>query len=539
MKYFGWVFLFFIVVYILPLGSRPLEILREYSFAESAREMVCSGDYVTPRLRGNVKLDIPAPAYYPAAKSIQLFGKNGFAVRFPGALAAGLAALFIWILIKQTLRDEKLAALSAVIYLSFAAVYLAGTLADPASLFSMLTVGSCGTLFISLQEEKINRRKVLNIVLSGAFMGLAFLVGGFKGVLIPLLSGIAYTVWDKKLRQLPLVLTGTVLLAVLVAFPWVIAINRAEPGYWKFFINELTLAEFCGRHRSPWCWPLFAAVLGAFPAALLIPAAGVVGKDAWKGFLKQPLFRFAFCFLLLPLTVFSFSRSWDVKGILPGFAPLALLIAAGVRVYFNSGGHHRSYNWMMTLWGAFLTLAGIGCIVLRIWGKAYWLDDLLPMTRRFYPVMGSVLIFAGAVMIYSVTGNWRGRLYLFFFGIGLVLLFVPWFFRLSFWMPQTALAKLNEQIMRSPEKSIILAETPELADAAAWEFENSSIATVDEFKSGKVKRTSGKMFVIEDGCDCLCLFAEISKFYLREPIIYSDPLRMLMLDLQSNSGKKE
>ena len=118
MKYFGWVFLFFIVVYILPLGSRPL-ILPEYGFAETAREMVMSGDYVTPRLRGETVSDVPAPAYYPAAKGIQLFGKNSFAVRFPSALAAGLTALFIWILIKQVLRDEKLAALSSIIYLSF------------------------------------------------------------------------------------------------------------------------------------------------------------------------------------------------------------------------------------------------------------------------------------------------------------------------------------------------------------------------------------------------------------------------------------
>lgn len=537
MKYFGWVFLFFIVVYILPLGSRPLEVFREYSFAESAREMVCSGDYVTPRLRGNVKLEIPSPAFYPAAKSIQLFGKNGFAVRFPGALSAGLAALFIWILIKQTLRDEKLAALSAVIYLSFAAVYLSGTMADPASLFAMLTIGSCGTLFITMQEEKINRRKVLNLILSGAFMGLAFLVGGFKGVVIPLLSGISYMVWDRKLRQMPLAFAGTLVIAALVAFPWVIAINRAEPGYWRFFINEMTLAEFCGREQSPWYWQIFAAVVGAFPAALLIPAAGVVGKDAWKGFLKQPLFRFAFCFLLLPLALFSFTRSWDVKGILPGFAPLALLIAAGVRVYFNSGGHHRSYNWMMTLWGAFLTLAGIGCAALRIWMKPEVLSDVLPVTLLFYPVMGIVLIFAGAVMIYSVTGNWRGRLYLFFFGIGLVLLFIPWFFRVNYAMPQAALKQIDEQLMRYPEKSLLLAETPELANAAAWEFENSSVATLAEYRAGKVKRPAGKIVIIEDGIDCLCEFVNVPAFELREAPVNVDPLRMLMLDLQTKPGK--
>ena len=413
MKYFGWVFLFFIVVYILPLGSRPL-ILPEYGFAETAREMVISGDYVTPHLRGNVISDTPAPAYYPAAKGIQLFGKNSFSVRFPSALAAGLTALFIWILIKQVLRDEKLAALSAVIYLSFSVVYGSGTLANKASLGAMLIVGSCGCMFMVLQEDKFNRRKVLNLILSGVFMGLGFLVNGFDAVVIPLLSGLGYMLWDRKLRQLPVFVIISGAVAALTALPWMLAINRAAPGYWQNFILSEWQAFLPGNETAPWYWQLFFFALGAFPAALLIPAAGVVGKEEWKGFLRQPLFRFAFCFLVLPLIFFSFNCTWDVTCVLACFAPLALLIAAGVRVYFNSGCHHRSYNWVMTLWGAFLIIAGGALIAFRF--TSVNVINHLPLSRLFYPVMGTVLIFAGAAMIYSVVGNWRGRLYLFFFG---------------------------------------------------------------------------------------------------------------------------
>ena len=482
MKYFGWVFLFFIVVYILPLGSRPL-ILPEYGFAETAREMVMSGDYVTPRLRGETVSDVPAPAYYPAAKGIQLFGKNSFAVRFPSALAAGLTALFIWILIKQVLRDEKLAALSSIIYLSFSVVYGSGMLANEASLGAMLIVGSCGCMFMVLQEDKFNRRKALNLILSGLFMGLGFLVNGFDAVVIPLLSGIGYMLWDRKLRQLPLfiILSGAV--ASLVAVPWMLAINRALPGYWQNFVRLEYRAFLPSHGDAPWYWQLFFFALGAFPAALLIPAAGVVGKEAWKGFLRQPLFRFAFCFLFLPLIFFSFNCTWDVNCVLACFAPLALLIAAGVRVYFNSGCHHRSYNWVMSLWGAFLIIAGGALLVLRFMMPAMLRP--LPLSGLFFPVMGTVLLFAGAVMLYSLIGNWRSRLYLFFFSIGLVMLFLPWFFKGNPHMPGEALSEMKNRYisLQNPEINILV-ERDDLANAAAWEFDRHNILSYEKKYAG-------------------------------------------------------
>ena len=479
MKYFGWVFLFFLVVYVLPLGSRPL-FLTEYGYAESAREMVMSGDYVTPHLRGAAVKDVPAPAYYPAAKAIQLFGKNSFAVRFPSALAAGLTALFIWILIKQMLRDEKLAALASVIYLSFAAVYGSGTWAGTASLGAMLSVGCCGCMFTALQEDKLNRRKVLNLILCGIFLGLSFLAGSFNAVAIPVLTGIGYMIWDKKLRQLPLVFIFCGALAFLIALPWILAIDRAIPGYWTDFVHNAWQEFLPQQNASPWYWQLFFFVVGAFPAALLVPAAGVVGKEAWKGFLRQPLFRFAFCFLVLPLIFFSINCTFDINCVLACFAPLALLIAAGVRVYFNSGCHHRSYNWVMTSWGGFLLIAGGALIALRF--AAPSIQRHLPLTTLFFPVMGTVLIFAGAVMIYSIVGNWRSRLYLFFFGIGLVMLFLPWFFKGGQWMPGKALQEIRLRYCLPAQLKEFPAVVPNnnLADAAAWEFEQSNIPSVGE-----------------------------------------------------------
>ena len=271
MKYFGWILFFFLIVYILPLGSRPL-VSPEFTFAETAREMVVSGNYVTPQLLGETVEKYQAPAFYPAAKSIQLFGNNGFAVRFPGALAAGLTALFIWILISLTLRDEKLAALSAVIYLCTSAVYLSGTFANSGILFAMLTTGSCGCIFTALQENKFNRRKMLNLILCGVFMGLGFAVGGFEAALIPFISGITYMMWDRKWRQLPLILIVPLIFAGAVALPWLLAMHKVEPGFLCRLVRDTFASIGSGKTEVSRYWHLGVFVFGAFPAILLIPA---------------------------------------------------------------------------------------------------------------------------------------------------------------------------------------------------------------------------------------------------------------------------
>ena len=538
MKYFGWIFLFFVIVYILPLGSRPL-VIPEYKFAESAREMVLSGDYAIPRLRGETVVSTPAPAYYPAAKAIQLFGKNGFAVRFPSALSAGLTALFLWILIAQMLRDEKLAALSAIIYLTSSAIYVSGTVASSGALSAMLCTGSCGTLFIALQEAKLNRRKTLNLILCGVFAGFGCLTGGVTALLIPLLSGLAYMMWEKKLRQLPFLLILIPAIAALIALPWALTINRAEPGYLCAFVRQ-EFASFCFWESIPWYLPLYLFVLGAFPSALLIPAAGVVGKDAWKGFLRQPLFRFAFCFLFIPLVIATLNPTWDASVVLCSFAPLALLIAAGIRVYFNSGCHHRSYNWLMTAWGILLAAGGAGLAVLHFTKPEYLKN--IPLTGLFYPVMGTVLIVAGTMMVYSAIGNWRSRLYLYFAGIGLVLLFMPWFFKGNAMMPGEALRNLGRRCQLTDKcKYTVVAENTALANAAAWEFDSRNIRTPNTLMTGKDPVVTPKILLIGHRLECVKSIPDIEKsgnYLLCAQEINANPLQMLIFDLTAAPEKK-
>src|SRR5258708_13065966 len=74
------------IIYLPGLGRPALWEPDEGRYAEIAREMVVSGDYVTPRDDFELYFEKPPLVYWTNAASIKLFGVNEFAVRLPAAL---------------------------------------------------------------------------------------------------------------------------------------------------------------------------------------------------------------------------------------------------------------------------------------------------------------------------------------------------------------------------------------------------------------------------------------------------------------------
>jgi 4-amino-4-deoxy-L-arabinose transferase-like glycosyltransferase len=95
-----WLVLLVIVagfMFFFGLGNRGLNEPDEARYAEVPREMVESGDYISPRLDGLLFLDKPPLMYWATALSYQVFGVNEFGARFPVALCAlvGVVAVFL------------------------------------------------------------------------------------------------------------------------------------------------------------------------------------------------------------------------------------------------------------------------------------------------------------------------------------------------------------------------------------------------------------------------------------------------------------
>src|SRR6476619_4302537 len=81
------------IAWFANLDVRKLQHPDEGRYAEIAREMVASGDYVTPRLNGLKYFEKPPLQYWLTAASYQAFELDEWTSRLPVALAGWLAVL--------------------------------------------------------------------------------------------------------------------------------------------------------------------------------------------------------------------------------------------------------------------------------------------------------------------------------------------------------------------------------------------------------------------------------------------------------------
>ena len=113
--------LFYLATYILPLGSRQMIRPDEFRYAEIPREMLASGNWITPKLVDVRYFEKPALGYQLTALSFKYFGENAFALRLPSALAVGITALLLFGLLKTNSSDPRLPVL-ATGFICFAAL---------------------------------------------------------------------------------------------------------------------------------------------------------------------------------------------------------------------------------------------------------------------------------------------------------------------------------------------------------------------------------------------------------------------------------
>ncbi|MCU7966615.1 MAG: hypothetical protein KZQ74_05365, partial [gamma proteobacterium symbiont of Bathyaustriella thionipta] len=104
----------FLIVYILPLGVRPLFTPDEVRYGGIAREMLVSGDWIVPHFLGFRYFEKPPMGYWMNALSLLAFGDTAFGVRFSSAISTGMTAFAIFFLTLKTCRRVYPALLSSL-----------------------------------------------------------------------------------------------------------------------------------------------------------------------------------------------------------------------------------------------------------------------------------------------------------------------------------------------------------------------------------------------------------------------------------------
>jgi 4-amino-4-deoxy-L-arabinose transferase len=506
-KYIIAVLGFYILGYLLFLGAQALFVPDETRYAEVPREMIAGGDWVTPHLDGVRYFEKPVLGYWVTAGSILLLGENNFAVRLPSALAAGLSALLVFLLVWRSCRNAEeesrmTAILAALIFLSCAMVFGLGVTAELDSLFSCLLTATIAVFYFATEAPPGSARERRLLLLSGVFCGLAFLTKGFLAFAVPVLALAPYLVWQHRYRDVLRMSWLPILTAVLVALPWGIAIHLREPDFWRYFFWNEHIHRFVAdnaQHKRPfWYFFIFVPVL-IIPWTFLVPAAasGLRQPFGERG-MQGRLVRLSICWLLLPFLFFSASSGKLLTYILPCFPPFAVLMALGLGQAMQKDAGTRLFQW-----GTIANAILFGLIL-----AAFLVVHFLGYHElRFYSQPLKALIVVNALGFYLLLCHFAfwsrtGRNKAFLFGLSPLLLFATVHFMipdqtLEVKAPGVLLERYAHRIQRD---AIVIADEGSIG-AACWYLRRSDLyllGDANELRYGmKYKDASGRWLNIK------------------------------------------
>jgi 4-amino-4-deoxy-L-arabinose transferase-like glycosyltransferase len=445
------------------LQVRPLLDPDEGRYAEIPREMLASGDWVTPRYDGLKYFEKPPLQYWATATGYALFGVHEWSSRlWSVGLAFGCLPLtYAWVA-RLYGRERALAALTALAVSPFFLVIGHLDLLDGAFTFWLTAAVFAFTLAQSAAPASDAERRWM--LLAWAAAALAVLS---KGVVVGVLTGAAlliYLLLERETRTLRRLhpAAGLALFAVIAA-PWFVVVSLRNPSFPGFFFVHEHFTRFLttvhGRAEPwwyflpllllavlPWGVPLARAARRAWSAgAAAAGSAHAIDADA----VFRPL-RFLAIYAAVTLVFFSASGSKLAPYILPMLPPLAaftgalsagarslarqaapigaalvVVAVAGLLAYSarrNSFVPHAAVAWTLAAVVAALGAAGLSCLArtaTRVlvattalgaslaWQSLLCAYAIVPPSRSARDLVSAVRPFVGAhTALYSV-GQYR------------------------------------------------------------------------------------------------------------------------------------
>jgi 4-amino-4-deoxy-L-arabinose transferase-like glycosyltransferase len=273
---------FFGALYFFALGGRPLANPDEGRNAEVPREMLASGDWITPRLDGVNYFEKPPLMYWCGAVCLSLFGANEWSMRTTPALFALGGVLLAYAAARRLYGREAGLAAAAVLGTSLLYFVLGHILIlDMAMSVLMSATLFCFILGVREPPGSARRWWFYGLYASAA---LATLTKGFMGFLV---TGAVMFLWllifNQWKRLRPFYLPTGALLFLAIAAPWhVLAAMRNETWAYRYIVFEhiLRFLTPAASRPGPWHYYIWIVLAGLIPwVGFLWPAV----RDALRG----------------------------------------------------------------------------------------------------------------------------------------------------------------------------------------------------------------------------------------------------------------
>ncbi|BCM91105.1 undecaprenyl phosphate-alpha-4-amino-4-deoxy-L-arabinose arabinosyl transferase [Abditibacteriota bacterium] len=318
------------------LGYAPFLNPDEGRYASASYEMAFglnggASDWLVPHLDGVTRLNKPPLVYWTTATFFKVFGPTSWAGRLPSALASLVILMILWVW-GSRVWGRRAGAISALVWATAIFPAAMGRVANTDMLLAAsIALASFGAFWVLEATSKRGRWFATLALAVG--MGFALLSKGPVGVAFPLVGMALYAllsrahVSSERFSRVALALAG----ALLIGLPWFLMVEMQRSGFLHDFIFAENLKRFSGGENfhtkaSPFYY-LPVVVVGLLPwTAFFIAVFGHRNTDGRAR--RTRLFLWIWAFGIIAF--FSVSHTKLVSYVLPGFAPLALLMGAAL-----------------------------------------------------------------------------------------------------------------------------------------------------------------------------------------------------------------
>ncbi len=265
------------LLFFFGLGSLNLTDRDEGSNAEAAREMVETGDWVSPTLNYQPRFAKPVFIYWLTGGAYALFGVSEFTARLPSALF-GVGLILLQYLFVSRFLGPTVGLFGALMLLLNLEVVAIGRMALTDSVLIFFTTLALYGFWLGLHGEGRERYGILLLYVG---MALGTLTKGPIGIAVPLLAIVPYLTLTRRWTQFwrtcsPL--AGLVLL-LLLAMPWYATMVAIHGSQYTASAQADTVGRFLstiGGHGGTLFFYVPVLLFGFFP---------------WSGFLIFGLYE--------------------------------------------------------------------------------------------------------------------------------------------------------------------------------------------------------------------------------------------------------
>ncbi|UCH14895.1 MAG: glycosyltransferase family 39 protein [Bacteroidales bacterium] len=345
------------ILFIPFLGGVHLFDWDEINFAESAREMIVSRDYLTVQINFKPFWEKPPLFIWMQVLSMKIFGINEFAARFPNAVCGIFTLLFLFNTGRR-IYNEKFGLIWVMTYLgSFLPFFYFKTgIIDP--WFNLFIFS--GIYYIILFTRDTDKKKNRHLVISAVLIGLAILTKGPVAFLIFILTILIYLIFKRSKLSITFinVLAFAVILILVGGFWFILQIISGNFDVIADFINyqiRLFQTKDAG-HGGFLLYHFVILLIGVFPASIF--ALPGFKKHPSDNFYQRDFIKWMIILFWVVLILFTIVKTKIVHYSSLCYFPLTYLAAFTIYKIINKEIEYKKWlNYILVPLGVIYALS--------------------------------------------------------------------------------------------------------------------------------------------------------------------------------------